>query len=198
MKGCVEPSKSSPHRAVFGRRASGSGDSGFTMLELLIVVAVGLTLTVIAIPNLGTTIATYRVSGDGRAISEQLTLAKMKAGANFTRVRIVFDTSNNTYQLEKYDKAAAAYVADGALKRLSPGVAFGYGSISAPAGTQSTIAQSSPIIFNSRGIPVDGSNAPTPTNAVYFYNSTGYHAVSVALSGRIQVWKWVNSAWSAQ
>jgi len=60
------------------------------------------------------------------------------------------------------------------------------------------VANTACITFNSRGIPVNGSNQPTADHSLYIHNSSGYYAVSVALSGRIQMWKYVNSAWVAQ
>ena len=171
---------------------------GFTTFELMIVLGIGLIIMAIGLPSFTKTQALYRASGDGRSIAETLTLAKMRAGANFTKARVVFNPADSTYQLEKYNKTTNNYEIDGGVKNLSTGVAFGYGSIGTPAGSQTTITQSPIMIFNSRGIPVDNSNQPTADYAVYFNNSTGYYAVSVALSGRVQVWRNTPSGWVAQ
>ena len=171
---------------------------GFTTFELMIVVALGLIIMVIGLPSFTKTQALYRASGDGRSIAETLTLAKMRAGANFTKERVVFNPADNTYQLEKYNKTTGNFEVDGGVKNLSTGVSFGFGSISTPAGSQTTITQTTTMTFNSRGIPVDNSNQPTADNAVYLNNSTGYYAVSIALSGRIQVWKSTPSGWVVQ
>ena len=172
--------------------------AGFTLVELMIVIMIGIIVTLFGLPSLTKTQAAYRASGNGRAIAEMLALAKMRAGANFTKEQVVFDTTSNTYHLEQYDKTSSAFVADGGTEYLSSGVSFGYGSITAEAGTQTTMTQSSPITFNSRGIPINGSNQPTGEGAIYYYNSSGYFAVTVGLNSRIQEWKWVNSAWVAQ
>jgi Tfp pilus assembly protein FimT len=172
--------------------------SGFTSLELMAVISIGLAIAVLGVPSVQKTQSVYRVSGDARSLAEDLTLAKMRAGANFTQERLNLNTSTNTYQLEQYDKTTSTWVLDGGIKYLNPGVTFGYGSISIPAGSQSTLAQSTLITFNSRGIPVNGSNQPTADDSLYIRNASGYYAVSVALSGRIQMWKYVNSAWVRQ
>ncbi len=171
---------------------------GFTTFELMIVVAIGLIIMVVGLPSISKTQALYRASGDGRSIAETLTLAKMRAGANFTKERVVFNTADSTFQLEKYNKTTGNFEIDGGVKNLSTGVAYGYGSIGNPAGSQTTITQTPIITFNSRGIPVDNSNQPTADYAVYFNNSAGYYAVSVALSGRIQVWKNTPAGWTTQ
>lgn len=175
-----------------------SRNLGFTTLELTVVVLLGLIIMVMGLPSLSKTQAAYRASGDGRGIAETLALAKMRAGANFTKERVTFDTAASTYQLERYNKTTDAYELDGGVKYLSSGVAFGFGAISLPAGGQSTIAQTSPMAFNSRGIPINAGNQPTGDSAIYYYNTTGYFAVTIGLSSRVQLWKYANSAWVAQ
>jgi len=173
-------------------------NTGFSVLELLIVLAIGLVIAVLAIPSLTETLALYRVSADAKLLGQDLMVAKMRAGTNFTKERLNANTAANTYQLEQYDKTGLTWDPDGETKYLSSGVSFGFGSISTPAGSQSSIAQSAVVTFNSRGIPVNGSNQATPEDALYIRNATGYYAVSVALSGRVQVWKYVNSSWVGQ
>jgi Tfp pilus assembly protein FimT len=173
-------------------------NTGFSALELLMVLAIGLVIVVLAIPSLTETLALYRVSADAKLLAQDLIVAKMRAGTNFTQERLNANTASNTYQLEQYNKSGLAWGPDGDTKYLSSGVSFGFGSISTPAGSQSSIAQSTLITFNSRGIPVNGSNQATPEDALYIRNATGYYAISVALSGRVQVWKYVNSGWVGQ
>jgi Tfp pilus assembly protein FimT len=175
-----------------------SRNLGFTTLELTVVVLLGLIITVMGLPSLSKTQAAYRASGDGRGIAETLALAKMRAGTNFTKERVTFDSAANTYQLERYNKANDAFELDGGVKYLSSGVSFGFAGITLPAGGQTTITQTSPMAFNSRGIPINGSNQPTGDGAIYYYNTTGYFAVTVGLSSRVQTWKYANSAWVAQ
>jgi hypothetical protein len=68
--------------------------------------------------------------------------------------------------------------------------AFGYGSLTTPAGTQASISQSSVIAFNSRGIPLDSTGNPTGNDAIYLNNGNGvYYAVTVSSSGRVSVWQ---------
>lgn len=178
--------------------SSRSGALGFSTLEVIVVLAIGLVIVVLGVPSLSRTQAVYRASGDAKSLAQSLTLAKMRAGSNFTQERVTVNTANNTFQLEQYDKTNSSWIADGGTQYLSAGVTFGYGSITTPAGSQSLIANSTPVIFNSRGIPVNGANQPTSEDVVYISNSSGYYAITVALSGRIQTWKYTNGAWVTQ
>jgi Tfp pilus assembly protein FimT len=98
-------------------------------------------------------------------------------------------------------------------------VTFGYGSLgSAPSGTESTLAQapacqtdaettagtvgdaasSACIVFNSRGIPVDNSGAPTTNDALYVTDSSSVYGVTVLATGLIQTWRsgLTSTSWS--
>ncbi len=67
------------------------GVAGFSLLELLIVVAVGLILVAFAVPNFIQTMQNYRIAGDAMSINGEIGLAKMRAAARFTQVRVRFD-----------------------------------------------------------------------------------------------------------
>jgi hypothetical protein len=98
-------------------------------------------------------------------------------------------------------------------------VTFGYGSLgSAPSGTQSTLGQapacqtdaetaagnvgdaasSACIVFNSRGIPVDNTGAPTSADALYVTDSISVYGVTVLPTGLIQTWRsgLTSTSWS--
>ncbi len=79
--------------------------AGFSMLEMLIVVAMSVTITAIAIPQYIRTTAYLRVAGDLRSINGLTALAKMRAAASFTHARTYVDLTANTYHLEVWNKA---------------------------------------------------------------------------------------------
>jgi Tfp pilus assembly protein FimT len=170
------------------------------VIELLVVIGLALIITAIALPSLSKTQASYRVSGDARNIAQTLTLAKMKAGANFTQERLTVNVANNTYQMERYSATPMPnWTIDGGVQSLDTGVTFGFGSIgTAPPNSQGSIAETTPVVFDSRGIAIDGSSQPTGADAIYLSNSAGYYAITVGLSGRVQVWKYANGAWVGQ
>lgn len=105
----------------------------------------------------------------------------------------------------------------GAVINLSQGDTFGHGSLTTgPTAGQTTIAQSAQcldnsgsaisnsacIVFNSRGIPIDGTTfSPLATDALYLTNGTVVDGVTVSATGSIQSWSASasvsQSSWSA-
>jgi prepilin-type N-terminal cleavage/methylation domain-containing protein len=173
--------------------------SGFSLPELLIVVSVMSVMAAISIPSLQRTLRTYRIAGDARVIAHTLTLAKMRASSNFTLEAVDWDSGNNDFYTQSFQKSLAQFQSDGSIQNviLSSGVVLGTPS----SGDSSSVgaSNSAGVVFNSRGLPVDSSSNPiVAAEAFYLNNGTDYYAVSVAVSGRIQVWKYVDSAWVVQ
>jgi Tfp pilus assembly protein FimT len=177
--------------------------TGFSTIELVIVLAIFLLLAVIAIPQAIATLRAFRASSDARSVASELSLAKMRAGDSFTQSRLNCNLAANSCQIEictsKGASACNTFSADGGTLLLSPGMTFGFGNIAAPAGTQTAIQNTAQIVFNSRGIPVDNTGTPTGNYALYLTNQAGdNYAVTVYATGRIAVWRYIGSAWTIQ
>ncbi len=171
-------------------------DRGFSLPELMIVVGIVLIILSMAIPAVTNIYRGYRLSGDARGIAAQLSLARMRAASNFTKAEVNFDTVAQTYQVEVWSKSAGTYQPEGGAQPLAKGDAFGYGTLTTPADGQTTIAQTNPIFFNSRGVAVDSSGNATANSAIYITNNRGsYYAVTISVAGRPSVWKYDGSAW---
>jgi len=85
----------------------------------------------------------------------------------------------------------------GATQYLPSQVFFGYGSIlTTPSGTQTTIAQTTTVLFNSRGIAIDTTSFnPTSNDVIYLYDkSNHYYAVSVSAGGKQTMWVYITTA----
>jgi prepilin-type N-terminal cleavage/methylation domain-containing protein len=172
--------------------------SGFSFLELMVVVAVVVILAGVTIPSILNTLQNYRGADDTRSIATQLALARMRAASDFTRTELSFSLTANTYELEVWNKTTSAYQLEGTVLSLSQGVTFGFGSITTPAGGQTTIAQTSQIYFNSRGISVDGSGNPIGTAVIYLTNGAGeFWAVTVSINGTVRAFEYTKGAWNA-
>ena len=134
------------------------GGRGFSTLELVLVVTVGIILTAMAIPNIASLVRGNRSLGDARSLSDAVSLAKMRAAAQFTDARLYADTANNLFRVELWNRTSNCWVTDGdptgacsssysspntpPSTRLSSGVTFGYGSLTSPPnGTQATLGQ---------------------------------------------------------
>ena len=195
---------------------------GFSLLELLGVVVILFIATAFAVPQINTMVRANRLAADARSLAEEVTLAKMRAAANFTQARVHLDLAAGTYQLEVCTKnvAVASNNCTGAGYSwlnanglplegpfpLSQGITAGLGGVgAAPPNTQANLAQapacldstgaaignSACIIFNSRGISIDGTAAsqPTANGAFYITNGNSVYGVTVTPTGLIQTWR---------
>jgi Tfp pilus assembly protein FimT len=78
------------------------GDSGFTIMELLGVVALMLIISAMATPAFYYWTPTVQLSSGARQVAEDLSLARMKAIAENKSYRLNFPTTS-TYYLQKDD-----------------------------------------------------------------------------------------------
>ena len=178
-------------------------ENGFSLVELAIVVVIILLILSMALPSVISSMRAYRASADARAIAAQLALTKMRAANAFTQARLNCDTTANTCRVETCTSKGAStcntFTAEGETIYLSIGSSFSFGSITTPAGSQTSIQNSAQILFNSRGIPVDSSGAVSGNYALYVMNPSGnQYAVTVYASGRIAVWRYGSGTWNAQ
>src|SRR6266849_2589765 len=132
------------------------GHRGFSMIELMIVVVVGIILTAMAIPTFRTIQRNLRTGGDARDINGEIVLAKMRAASDFTKARVYADLAAQTFRVEVWDKPTGSWtnVNEGGTQFSAQGVTFGFGSLgSPPAGTQAAIGQA-PACLNSGGAAI--------------------------------------------
>ena len=81
----------------------------YTLIEVLIVVTIMGLAAAIIVPNMMQG-GTLGVQAGARMIIADLLFAQNEAMAQQSTRRIVFDTDNNSYRVEKYDSGATAWV----------------------------------------------------------------------------------------
>ena len=179
-------------------------ENGVSLLEVIIVTGLVAVIGAFAVPMFGSAIASFRVSGDARSVMNAVAVAKMRAAADFSRSRLYVDLSADTFHLERWDKTTSTWVTEGGTSSLSSGVSFGYGVITVPPpNTQGVIGQAAQCIddmampiantacfmFNSRGVPIDASFAPTSADALYVTDGAVVYAVTVAATGMSRMFR---------
>lgn len=202
-------------------RGDGRRDQeGFSVIELMIAVAIGLVLAALAIPGYQAMNRYLRLSGDMRGITGVVAQAKMRAAADFTHARAYADLGANTFHLEVWNKngngGAGCWQADGDKNQctvtgtspalpLSQGVTFGTSGVGAgganPAttitqaaacdnGTGGQIASTACIVFNSRGIPINAAGAPLTGVQAAFYVTDTKSVWGVTVRGTGAIQVW--------
>ena len=209
MRGIVPPRR--------GAMANDRPQKGFSLIELLIVVAIALIIAGFAVPNITEALRNYRLAGDVRNLKSEILLAKMRAAARFTRARVRANLDARSFQTDIWNKQTSAWdpVTVGGPQILSQGVNYGVAGMTDPPvdengdPVQALLGQSPPctngaagdpggggdiantacIQFNSRGFPVDASGAATPDGALYIFSSDVVEGVSISINGIARIWR---------
>ncbi len=189
-------------RSLTSRRGGASPEGnacGFSFVETLVALGILLVVAAMALLPAQRLLAGYALSNDARNLAAQLALARMRAAANFTQIRVVVDPLTGTYHMETYDRTAQSFVRVSPDYALSEGNAFSAGSVTTPAGEQQALQLSTAVTFNSRGMPVDAMGAPTGNTAFYLTDNRGdYWAVTVSAAGGISLWDYDGQKWVPQ
>jgi len=178
--------------------------SGFSLLELMIVVGILMVITAMAMPRIMTTIADVRLRGAVNSASGIIQSARMMA------------IKDNQLRKVKYSNIASGgfmYIDsndDGAIGATESQVQMGSTILaySAPSGLPALIASDlgytpatvTTIMFNPRGLPCSAANACGAGMVIYFTDSRtvgspNWGAVSVAPAGRVKTWMWKGNSW---
>ena len=191
-------------------------DTGFSLLELMIVVAIALTITAIGLPRMSTIIANAKLRASMSSVSGLFQNCRMVAVQQNRTMTAHLSPPATPPRLVYYLKKAIDTT--GTLQTSDPQVVlevpiFAFDSPTG-AGAPSDVSagvlgfkpQTTEPSFNSRGLPCAYD---TPTGACpnvgfvkYFKDtrisgsSSGWAAISISPAGRIKRWFWTGSVWT--
>jgi len=194
--------------------------AGFTLQEVMVVVALGLIITAIGVPIMSNAIANMRLRASMTSVSgllqdlraKAVQQNKVKTGCHFNRMVAPFSL---IYYIKDAMDCTTATVAtsDPQVELEAPitpypaptGVGAPTGITNNQLGSTYTPLTSDPS-FNSRGIPCAYSASTgscTTNNAFIEYfkdnrigGSGGWAAISITPAGRVKRWFWNGSTWT--
>ena len=197
--------------------------SGFSLTELLVVMAILLVIAAMAVPNVITAIADIRLRSSAQAVAGLLQQVRLKAVSDnrYYTARAGGSGTNRYGYLDSTGTGAADGSGNGSydsreyLVQLSGTVNFAQSGNPSFDTTKylgfTPITGDSPlrVSFNSRGLTCKASgttcstlNGGAPVGYLYFLTDiratggSGWQAVSVSPAGRIKVWVWAGgSSW---
>ena len=184
--------------------------SGFSLIELLVVVAIGLIVATTAVPAITATIANVRMRASISSLSGMLQSTRMLAvkenkikTARFTVERgglIVFAKDASSTSTDVITSDPQVQLEAPITKLTTPS---GAGAPDALTATFLGFTPSPSIpSFNSRGLPClyAGGACPNRGFAYYFKDtrragSQGWSAITISPAGRITKWFWNGASW---
>lgn len=178
-------------------------ESGFTIIELLMVMAIIAIITAVALPKID--FSRYRIDAAVRGLASGMARAQRQAVTNQANVNVLFDVANQAFKIHEDEDNDNVIDATERVRQYPLGEGVEYGLGNAPTRTYAP----APITFTRQlgGLPEiifrrDGSASEngavyiTSKNAAATGKDTDARSVELILStGRVEWYRYTGSAW---
>ncbi len=184
--------------------------AGFSLIELVVAVAILMTLAAIAIPNLAIIVANYKLDASGRSIVSLMESGRVLAVKTNQAQYVLFDATRPPGIAFVASDPSASYALGDFSIELAPGLSSptsglpDHQQLDAYLGSSVVVKVGTAVGFNARGLPcIAGNTAGTLCRQVdpvlsgtpgflWFVKgpaTNAWEAVSVTPAGRIKNWR---------
>ncbi|QPJ66752.1 MAG: prepilin-type N-terminal cleavage/methylation domain-containing protein [Candidatus Nitrohelix vancouverensis] len=185
-----------PHRRL--RILAASRDSGFSLIEIMVVIVVMGVLMAISIPKISNWAQMYQINAEAQKVYFDLMLARSKAIGNNNDVIVTFDVSNHTYTIHDDTNSDGSADSGEEVKtvNLENNMKFGYdSSIQDVDGNAMSAAAdfggAATLTFNSRGEASAGGGVYMLPSKDVGLSTDRMRAVSIVMgTGSADLWKY--------
>jgi len=184
--------------------------AGFSLIELVVAVAILMTLAAIAIPNLAIIVANYKLDASGRSIVSLMESGRVLAVKTNQAQYVLFDATRPPGIAFVASDPSASYALGDFSIELAPGLSSptsglpDHQQLDAYLGSSVVVKVGTAVGFNARGLPcIAGNTAGTLCRQVdpvlsgtpgflWFVKgpaTNAWEAISVTPAGRIKNWR---------
>lgn len=190
-----------------------SGERGFTLTELMVVVAIMMITAAVALPSYISDLPRQKAKAAASGLVSDIRFARSKAVADHTPVLICFDdtgASDHSYSIGREVVGEEGDCTKDTLKEiffstLHDGVVFGRGNTNlvcpgAVEGAGGVQFPAKTARFSLRGASINGSNLIQTSSAVYLTNPkdpdrANYCIQVEGTTGRARMYRWDMGEW---
>lgn len=163
-------------------KTSLQGTAGFSLVELMVVLAVLVILASIAVPAYTVWVPNYKLKTAAREVYSALQLAKLRAVKENANVVIWFDTNTNSYRAFLDDGSGAGVAGNNTQDGSEPTIKEGTLDPDVNMYSTNFSTWSNQTVFNSRGLASGG------WGYVYLKNGQGqYRRITVWTTGHLKM-----------